>query len=388
MANKLAIYIFGDFKSGAADGLAEFSYQNVQLLKDHFTFNFIEFDAHQNQEYHHQELREGIQIYRFGNSGVKSYQLPKALKTWLRSLDKTNILFHLHHIYNLTNYAIARILVKLSLPYLITPHDAYVYCASHQKNRPLGKRIYRTTLNWIFDKYVLDHATLIHALTPQCNNCLKELTKTPVKVVANQVNDMGIAFDPNSLRSDVCYIGRFSIEQKGIDRALRGFGLFKKTADTQNVRFVMIGPAVEAAVQTREQLVKELDLTVPDDVFFTGKVSESDRNNLLSHSKVYMQMSRYEGFGLSVAQALSCYKPVIISKQIPISGQIINHKAGYVVDTTEEAAAALKELFSLSESDYLQMSNNARTCYEKEFYPSVIRPQLIDLYESAFEMSN
>ncbi len=80
---------------------------------------------------------------------------------WFFAPSKKNIVFHLNHIYNLNNYLVARRLHKGKLPYLITPHDSYVYCQFYKKNKPFIKRLYRD----IF-VYIVGCAALVFYVLP------------------------------------------------------------------------------------------------------------------------------------------------------------------------------------------------------------------------------
>jgi glycosyltransferase involved in cell wall biosynthesis len=382
ISDKLTVYIVGNYRAGAADGLAEFNYRITQLLRDEFIIKFIEFSNEKDGDWHSTEQVEGIQIHIFGAKNQSKLQLPISFRNWVKKVDDKNSIFHLSHIYNLNNYLFGRLLTRLNIPFLITPHDSFVYTPDYRQNKPLVKRMYRDLFVNIFDKYVLDKAAVVHGITDMCSSYLKHITSAPVSVVTNQVNDMNIPFDVSIIKPQVCFIGRFDIHGKGIDLALRAFQLFKADYDKSlEVYYTLIGPADAQATIAREQLCHSLGLIIDQDVFFTGKISESDRNTILAESRVYMQLSRSEGFGLSIAQALSCYKPVITSTQVPIHGKITAYKAGFAVSTPEEAAKALATIFALTPDEYQAMAMNARQCYEQEFHPDVIKPQLIKLYE-------
>src|SRR5690606_23510052 len=116
---------------------------------------------------------------------------------------------HLNHIYNLTNFLVSRLLSREQIHYLVTPHDAYVY-GEEYKNKYMSfpKRWYRNIYVRIFDKYVLDNASVVHALTPQCTDSLSPLTRTPVEVVGNQVAEIASEFDVSKVKPQVCFIGR------------------------------------------------------------------------------------------------------------------------------------------------------------------------------------
>jgi glycosyltransferase involved in cell wall biosynthesis len=379
---KLTVYILGNYRHEAADGLAEFNYRLTQLLRKEFIIEFIEFYKDKDSNWHESKQVDGISIHVFGAKNRNKLQLPISFTSWLRALHNKYSIFHLSHIYNLDNYLVSRLLTRLHIPFLITPHDSFVYTPDYRRRKPIIKRVYRDIFVNIFDKYVLEKATVIHGITEMCFTNIKHITKAPVSVVLNQVHDIGIPFEPTVIKPQICFIGRFDIYGKGIDLALKAFKLFKGKFNKNNsVTYTLIGPADVQASKVREQLCHDLGLLIGKDVKFTGKIPEIERNKILAESKVYMQLSRSEGFGLSIAQALSCYKPVIISTQVPIHSKITAHQAGFAVSTPEEAAQALATIFALSSSEYSAMALNARRCYEQEFHPDVIKPQLIQLYK-------
>lgn len=384
MVKSLTVYILGNYRPGLADGLAEFNFQNVTALKGDIDFHFVEFDGSEETGFYNSSTIDQIRIHRFGSKDLPALKLSSGFKAWLADLAPGNSVFHLNHIYNLNNYLVARLLNRYKIPYLVTPHDSYVYCKEFRADRPLVKRIYRDFFVHFIDKYVLDHASYIHALTNQCIPCLRLLTSRPILVVGNQVHDMRISLNMDIIENRVCFIGRSDIYQKGIDRLLKGFSLFVNSQDVPSgINLTIVGPADPLSDQLRQNICRDLKLEVGRHVSFTGKVDEAERNRILSISKAYIHLSRYEGFGLSVIQALSAFKPVIVSRQVPTSDVIHNYGAGIVVDSTEEIANAMAAVFALSEEEYLQMARNARRCYEEQFHPDVIRPKLFDLYNKA-----
>jgi glycosyltransferase involved in cell wall biosynthesis len=382
--DRLHIFILGDYKSEAADGLAEFNYQNVHLLKEEFSFHFIEWDSDYDEGYKRTEIKdETIEVHTFGCRNLKKFSLPPVFKLWIRTLPSNNTLFHLHHIFNIRNFLVSKELVHAGLPYLVTPHDSFVYGAFWNKKSSLFKKIYRKAFVQLIDKYILDHAVLIHGITPQCSVSLQKLTDSQVEMVYNHVKDPFTGFPILMKRQQVCFIGRFNILGKGIDIALSAFQQLKLKNKFSDVVFKLVGPANDSENKTRIRICKDLKLVIGKDVIFAGKVVEAERNKILNESCVYLQLSRNEGFGLSIAQALSYGKPVIISHQVPISDKIIKYGAGFVVNNASEGALALEKIFTMSADDYHTMAINARKCYENEFHPSVIKPKLINLYKTA-----
>jgi len=388
MKAKLTIYVLGHYRPDAADGLAEFNYQNVKLLKDHFDFQFIEFDQNREQDRYSSVMLDSVRIHTFGSKNLPFFKLSLLFKDWLKKQSFSNTVFHLNHIYNLNNYLVAKLLYKSKIPYLVTPHDSYVYCNAFKADKSLIKRVYREMFVHVIDKYVLDHASLIHALTNQCEPCLRLLTDSPIMIVPNQVSDMNLSSDLSMIKTQVCFIGRSDVYQKGIDRALEGVKLFKSSGyDTLGLVFKIVGPADASSNILRHKLCEELDLVPGTDVVFTGRVGEEERNRILKESRAYIHLSRFEGFGISVIQALSAFKPVIVSRQVPTSDTIREYQAGYVIESADDISKALTAILSLSDDEYLMMANNARRCYEENFNPAVVGPKLFELYRKAASLS-
>lgn len=381
MIRNLRVYVLGHYRQGATDGLGEFNFQNVNMLKDKIDFHFLEFLQEEEANYY-VSINEGpVVIHRFGSKNISLNALPSGFRSWIKIQQFDNSIFHLNHIYNFRNFLLARILNRKKVSYLVTPHDSYVYCDKFRLTRPLLKRWYRDVFVKVVDAYVLNHAALIHALTPQCKPCLNLISKNEVAVVANQVSELGITFNASALRSVFCFIGRSDIYQKGIDRTLRGFAGFKLSGkDLQQFQFKIVGPSDEYSDSLRQSICTDLGLAIDRDVVLCGRVSEEVRNQILEESLAYVHLSRFEGFGLSVIQALSASKPVIISSQVPTHDIIREYGAGFVVDTDEEITRAMHSVVSLSDEEYQVMAFNARRCYEKEFHPSVIAPQLLALF--------
>jgi glycosyltransferase involved in cell wall biosynthesis len=385
MANKATVYIPGHYRAEAADGLAEFNYRLTQSLKADFDIQFVEFDSEEPNDWYRAEQADDIRIHKFGRNKSSKFQLPVLFQAWIKKVSNENCIFHLSHIYNIDNYLICRLLVECGIPYVITPHDSFVYDPEYRKARPVLKRLYRDAFISVIDKYVLDNAAVVHGITAMCERYLKNITTSPVSVVTNQVSDVNLPLNIAAIRHQVCFVGRICLLNKGIDFALTAFQLFKTTSvQAKNTVYKLVGPADAQATAESEQLCSNLNLALGQDVVFTGKISEAARNTVLAESRVYMQLSRSEGFGLSIAQALACYKPVIISTQVPIHGKITSYNAGFAVSSPEEAAQALDRIFSLSEAEYTTMAENARRCYKQEFHPDVIKPQLVNLYKKAF----
>ena len=125
---------------------------------------------------------------------------------------------------------------------------------------------------------------------------LKNTLAKDVKLVYH-----GVCFDDyplkgkkdNNLILTVSYLTDMQIKRKGIDTFIEA----AKYLPTK--RFVVVGGG-------SKELIQKLKSEAPLNMEFTGYLSNSRLLTFLQKAKVYVQISRHEGFGLSLAEAMLC----------------------------------------------------------------------------------
>ena len=368
---KPIVYQLSEFVGETGNGVNEYVYQTCNLLSDEIEFNFIYFDLTEKKistEY----LSNGFKIIHFPRIFAKGFLIPNLFNQWLDSISK-NCIFHLHSVFRPLNFTVERLLKKKSIKFIYTPHDSY------SKNSMVTKALLKKIFFALFDKNVLDNAYLVHAITSWGLSDLEKLTSNKIKLVTNFFKDNNyyqrLRYD--DLKKQICYIGRLDIFQKGIDLQLEAYRLFKKD---QKLKYIFIGNYNDRQLRDLEEILIEKKLELGSDIELTGLIPEDQKNQILSNSYVYMQLSRFEGFGLSIVEALSFGKPVIISENVPINKEIKKHGGGFVVSNPIEASDALNTLFNMSEKEYLAISKKARQCYLEAFHPDVAKPKLLEMY--------
>ena len=110
------------------------------------------------------------------------------------------------------------------------------------------------------------------------------------------------------LATVVAQVNGPSIQRKGLDRLIEAFVDVRRRIP--GARLVVIGPIKPDGTRWIESF-KPSDL---EGVEFVGYVERDRKRDLVSSSWVYVQPSRYEGFGLAVAEATACgVKPIVTS---------------------------------------------------------------------------
>lgn len=127
-------------------------------------------------------------------------------------------------------------------------------------------------------------------------------------------------------------VDRDNLERKGLAATVR------VAAEIPEVPFSVIGA-------WRDGAINELRAMAPQNVSFTGWVDDRQLQDYLSRAAVYVQLSRHEAFGMSVAEAM-------LSQCVPVATRAgalpeVIGEAGFYVDTLDPQAVAAQILHAL-----------------------------------------
>jgi len=116
-----------------------------------------------------------------------------------------------------------------------------------------------------------------------------------------------------------------------------------------------------------------------DRVIFTGQIREQDKAPLYSAATVFTFPSLYEGFGMTVLEAMACGAPVITSCLSALPEVVGN--AGVLVDPYSEPAisVALEELLADPERR-AELGAQARA-RSRDFSWRQVAEQTVQVYE-------
>jgi glycosyltransferase involved in cell wall biosynthesis len=141
---------------------------------------------------------------------------------------------------------------------------------------------------------------------------------------------------------DFIYVGRLAIHHKGLDILLQAFAHAIKLSTRGNLRLTLVGPDFRGGERWLRNQAEELG--VANYVSFTGSLTGDEVIAALEAADIYIQMSRYEGFGLSILEALLAGKPVILSQSSGVSSYAeissLPH-VGVVPASTDEASRTM-----------------------------------------------
>ena len=160
----------------------------------------------------------------------------------------------------------------------------------------------------------------------------------------------------------LCYVGRFSEEQKRISEVTHS--LCRATEALPATQATMIGDGPDRASVDRIIAEKASDLPVT----VTGAIPSSQVQNLLLNHDILVLLSDYEGLPIAVLEGMACgVVPICLRMRSGVSELIEDGVTGLIVDDRGDSfLAAVRRL--RHNPDLLQLlSKNARLCIENSF---------------------
>ena len=183
---------------------------------------------------------------------------------------------------------------------------------------------------------------------------------------------------PDYLRSDqaefdLCFSGRL-VKSKGVNDLVQILKGVKN--NVPEVRLVVIGTGDEEAKLIRVQ--KELQLE--GNLILKGFVKEKTKFEVLRCSRVFVLPSYEEGWGISLAEALSLGLPAVVY-DLPVLREVFNGGPIFChLGDIDEMAENIIKL--LSDQDYYQQKSwDSRNSVEK-YYLDAVAEKEIKILES------
>jgi glycosyltransferase involved in cell wall biosynthesis len=114
-------------------------------------------------------------------------------------------------------------------------------------------------------------------------------------------------------------------------------------------------------------------------IHFVGMLTGDAKWGAIYGCEAFVLPSHQENFGIAVAEALACRKPVLISNQVNIWKEIESVNAGFIdSDTVEGTLNTLSRFVSLSTEDKQKMQKQAYMAYSTFFDVRVTAKNLIN----------
>ena len=175
------------------------------------------------------------------------------------------------------------------------------------------------------------------------------------------------------------FLGRIH-RKKGCDLLIDAFAAV--AADDPSLDLVMAGPDQQSwSTKLREMAEKA---GIGDRVHWPGMVTGDAKWGAFYGSEAFILPSHQENFGIAVAEALACGRPVLLADKVNIAEEIAEDKAGLMeLDTPEGTRQLLKRWLAMSEYEKKEMGERAFQCFHTRYDMRENAKAIIRLFETA-----
>jgi glycosyltransferase involved in cell wall biosynthesis len=277
-------------------------------------------------------------------------------------------LVHMHSVFLLRQATLARQLIAAKIPYIITPHGGL-----DSQRGQLKKKVY----NFLIERRRFAKAGAITVVAPREAETVHAFVPHYQKIVrwvANPFNADGLTdidWQGNVTAKKVVFLGRFDVLHKGLDF------LINMASHLPDVEFHLYGNED----QKTKQWLSQLQQNCTANVHFHQPVYGAEKFQVLVNASLYIQTSRWEGFPVSIVEAMHLGLPCAISERPNFATLFREQDLGLVL-SQDVAIAATQLSEALNQPERLRnWSERARVFAYQHFQPRTVAKNYLDLYE-------
>lgn len=321
-------------------------------------------------------IHDGAAVFRARNASHAlrwRYNLssPRGLRRMAKPLLADVDVVHLHEFRTVENLLLTPLFAQAGIPMVMSPHGTLIY----ETGRSALKQIW----DRLFSRRVARRIGQVIALSAQEQADVQHLWQAlnmpdvPIRVIPNGVQvfrqptrNRFVEQHQLAGKRVVLFVGRLHA-RKGVDVLVRAF----KQADVPDSVLVLAGPD--------QGMLAQLKPLLDERIILTGYLNEQQRDQALSHARVFALPATGEGLPMAVLEALSAGLPVIISPGCNLP-EVGDAEAGLIVEPqVEPLAQALRHLL-MDEAQRQRMGQNARVLVAERFTWGAVAAQLDAVY--------
>ena len=308
--------------------------------------------------------------------GTTSWNYSRRLTSWLADNLHSYDAAILHGLWQYQSYALLKNLRSApGTRIFVMPHgmlDPYFQRASGRK-----LKAFRNWAIWHFlERKIVNNSDGV-LFTCETEKLLARTTFAGYRAKNEYVVGLGVdrppaSRIPSSAPGYWLYISRIH-PKKGVDLLVDAYITLKKNRSSPIPQLVIAGPGLDTAYGKK---VTELAAGEAD-IRFTGMLIGDQKWGAFYGCEMFILPSHQENFGIAVAEALACSKPVLISDQVNIWREIDQEGGGLIApDTAEGITSLLTNWLDMPEDRKLKMAHAARRAYDKHFTVEVAAERL------------
>jgi glycosyltransferase involved in cell wall biosynthesis len=310
---------------------------------------------------------------------TRFYTFSLPLTTWLWKHAQDYDVIHIHALFSYPSIAAAVCAKRAGVPYLVRPLGTLNKWGMYHR-RPWLKRL----SFWLVESNVLRWAAGVQYTSTQEELEARRLGVEHVSyVIPNPVELPGEPAPPGVFRSEhQCLIGKTVViflsrldAKKGLDLLLPAFARIR--VRHPEAILVVAGDGNPTFVHGLKEQSRQLGLD--KGIMWVGFLAGETKRSALADADVFVLPSYSENFGVAVVEAMGAGLPVVVSDQVGVQRQVIEAKAGIVVEcSTEQLELALCTLIG-DATARARMGKNARRLAQ-QFAPPEVALHLATTY--------
>ena len=316
-------------------------------------------------------------LHRFGYS--------RDFNTWLKRNHSRYDAVIVHALWNYATLAARQVLVNGPTPYFVFPHGVLDPWFKTSRLKHIAKSII-----WpISEGRLLNRANAV-LFTTEEERRLAEGFYWPYDVRSEvvgfgssdvpchperQVAAFRAAVPMLKDRPFLLFVGRIH-RVKACDLLIEAFA--SVADDHPTLDLVMAGPDQSGWRAELEMLVRARG--IEGRVHWTGMIEGDVKWGAYRCAEAFALTSHTENFGVVVAEALACGRPVLLSDKVKLWREVVDCGAGMVETNTKQGACRLLRRFlALSPGERKAMAERARGCFVANFRMETTASRIIDV---------
>ena len=333
-------------------------------------------------------LKSEIKTFALGPvKGIYGYN--PYLVNWLRINAKSYDAVIVNGLWQYIGLAVWRVLAKTDTPYYVFTHGMLdpwfkeTYPLKHLKKSlywPWAEyRVLRDARKVIF---TCEEEMILARKSFKLYKVHEAITAFGVSSPPENSKDLGEKFLSNFTflqnKRIVLYLSRIH-EKKGCDLLIQAFA--KVASQDETLHLVIAGPdQMNWASKLQEQASI---LGIENKITWPGMLEGDMKWGAFYASEIFILPSHQENFGIVVAEALACGKPVLISNKVNIWREVESEMAGIVAnDTYVGTLELLENWLKMKPEDFELMKSQTVSCFLKHFHISRAANRLLDIIKT------
>lgn len=319
---------------------------------------------------------------------LSRFQYSPRYVPWLKQHAREYDAIFVHGLYNYSTLGARRALVGSDLNYYVVSHGSFdPWFRKHNVWKHFAKQIL-----WPFSEAPLLKDAKAVLFTTEEEQRLAQNAFWPWKMKQRVIpygtgkppppeaalRDAFRAQLPNlGERPYLLFLSRIH-SKKGCDILLEAFAQCAEALP--DVDLIIAGPDQTGMRAELEALASAMGIA--GRVHWPGMMDGAAKWGAYYGADAFILPSHSENFGIVVAEALACGRPVLISDKVNIWREIKKSGAGIIeTDTVEGATALIRRFYSLTPEEQTEMGTAAENCFSEHFLLEKVADDLIDLLQ-------